>query len=113
MSRKHSMTKACEISAATRAKVAERDGYCCIICGSSNAEPNSHYIKKGQGGLGIAENVGTMCIHCHHEYDNGKNPEPIKRKFRTYLQACYPDWDESKLYYNKWGWCDDIQSNNG
>lgn len=95
--------KALDITQKTKQKVWERDGYCCIICGNPEAMPNSHYIRRSQGGLGIEQNVGTMCAACHHEYDNGfKYAERIKERFREHLMNCYPDWNEADLYYQKY-----------
>lgn len=86
-------TKALDISQRVKKRVWERDDYCCIICGNPQAMPNSHYIRRSQGGLGIEENVATMCINCHNEYDNGsgKYRKAIKESFRDYLMSIYPD----------------------
>ena len=35
-------------------------------------EPNMHFIRRSQNGLGIEENVVTGCLKCHAEYDDGK-----------------------------------------
>lgn len=96
--------KACDISQAVRRRVWNRDGGCCIICGNPQAMPNSHYIRRSHGGLGIEENVVTMCIECHNEYDNGsgKYTEALKEAVRDYLKAHYPEWNEEELIYKKW-----------
>ena len=95
--------KALDITQKTKQKVWERDGRCCIICGNPEAMPNSHYIKRSQGGLGIEQNVGTMCANCHYEYDHGfKYADQIKEKFKEHLMDCYPDWNEADLYYQKY-----------
>ena len=62
-------TKACDISQKVKFAVWMRDGERCIICGSHRAMPNSHYIKRSQGGLGIEENITTMCLKCHDAFD--------------------------------------------
>lgn len=95
--------KACDISQAVKRKVWERDGGCCIICGNPQAMPNSHYIRRSRGGLGIEQNVATMCIKCHNEYDNGSGEyrEVIAKAFRDYLSSCYHNWNEADLYYRK------------
>ena len=67
---KHRRTKATDISPKVKAIVWERDNKCCIICGKLGS-PNSHYISRAKGGLGIEQNIVTMCIHCHNAYDNG------------------------------------------
>lgn len=78
----------------------ERDDHRCIICGSYRAMPNSHFIKRSQGGLGIEENITTMCITCHEAFD-GTGRKQLIPKVRAYLKSKYPEWDEQKLYYKK------------
>lgn len=99
------MSRACEISTKVRRKVWARDGGCCIICGTPGA-PNSHYIRRSHGGLGIERNVAVMCRRCHEEYDNGsgKYQEAIEHAFRDYLSSYYEDWNEADLYYDKYKW---------
>lgn len=65
--------------------------------------PNAHYIPRSQGGLGIEENVVTLCLGCHMRYDNGAGREQTKAEIKSYLEELYPEWDESKLTYKKWG----------
>ena len=64
------MTTACDIPPAVKAKVWERDGGRCILCLSPEASPNAHYISRAHGGLGIPENIVTLCRRCHEQYDN-------------------------------------------
>lgn len=82
----------------------ERDNGCCIICGSPIARPNAHYIRRSQGGLGIEQNIVTLCMDCHNEFDNGsgKYAKPLKTAIRDYLKDHYDDWNEENLIYNKW-----------
>ena len=94
-------SKACDITQKVKERVWERDGGKCIICGSYQAMPNSHYIRRSQGGLGIEENVVTMCQRCHALYDQGVDREAIAAYTRNYLRKIYPGWDESKLIYKK------------
>ena len=93
-------TKAVAISPETRAKVEERDGYCCIFCGRLG-RGEAHYIKRSQGGLGIEENIITVCRACHHQMDDGFARELYLVKARDYLKRHYEDWDESNLVYKK------------
>lgn len=100
--------KACAISKKTKRIVAERDSLdgwpCCVVCGSPNARPEAHYISRANGGLGIPENIVTLCRRCHDEYDNGTAEERrnIGERIATYLKSYYPDWDEEKLVYRKY-----------
>lgn len=100
----HKRAKACDISQEVKVKVWERDKGCCIICGSPQAMPNAHYIRRSQGGLGIEQNVVTLCPDCHNEFDNGsgKCSQAIKEAVRDYLQSQYDDWNEKDLIYDKW-----------
>lgn len=97
---KSARSKACDISAKVKKAVWERDGERCIICGTHEAMPNSHYIRRSQGGLGIEENITTMCIRCHQAFD-GIARDRLKPKVAAYLKSKYPEWDEKKLIYRK------------
>ena len=57
-------TKALQIPPAVKRAVHDRDGGLCILCGRPG-DPVAHYISRAQGGLGIAENVVTLCGGCH------------------------------------------------
>lgn len=94
-------SKACDISPKVRKEVLERDR-CCIICGSHFGLQIAHYISRARGGLGIPQNLGVMCIHCHFQFDNGQFHKEIGQAFREHLRAHYPDWDEKNLVYRKW-----------
>lgn len=98
------MSKACDISRRVKFKVWDRDGHCCIICGNPSARANAHYIRRSQGGLGIEQNVVTLCLRCHDAFDNGDQREEIGSMIRDYLKCCYKNWDEKKLYYDKYKW---------
>ncbi|MDL2224655.1 hypothetical protein LJC20_00380 [Eubacteriales bacterium OttesenSCG-928-M02] len=90
-------------------RVWERDKGCCVICGSGQSVmPNAHYISRSKGGLGIEENIVTLCTplsinKCHERYDNGDAFERqwMGKMIADYLRACYPGWDEAKLIYKK------------
>lgn len=100
----HKRAKACDISQEVKVRVWERDKGCCIICGSPIAAPNAHYIRRSQGGMGIEQNIVTLCMDCHNEFDNGsgKYSQAIKKAVRDYLQGQYDDWSEKDLIYDKW-----------
>lgn len=81
-----------------------------MICGNSyGAMPNAHYISRSKGGLGIEENIVTLCgimteNKCHFKYDSGtrEERERIGNGIREYLKSQYPDWNEENLVYDKW-----------
>lgn len=104
-------TKALNIPPRVKMAVAERDSTdghpCCIWCGkpapSTNplAFSNAHYISRGQGGLGIEENILTLDWECHLRFDQSEHRKEMQEFFKDYLQRKYPDWDEEKLIYRK------------
>ena len=94
-------TKALMITKAVKQTVMERDGWC-ILCGMAG-NPDAHYISRAQGGLGIEQNIVTLCTDCHRRYDQTAERMLIRASIREYLQSKYPDWDENKLTYRKYG----------
>ena len=107
----HKRTKSLEIPMSVKKKVAERDSIgghpCCIYCGKPApttyplAFSNVHFISRGQGGLGIEENILTLDWECHMKYDHTDSREEMKAFFREYLMSKYPDWNEEDLIYKK------------
>lgn len=89
--------------------VAARDEFngwtCCIVCGqpapqnAPTAFSCAHYISRAQGGLGVEQNIVTLCPRCHRMYDQGIDRRALGNYIKGYLQSKYPDWDEEKLYY--------------
>ena len=98
---KHEQTKRTQITQSVKQKVWERDHGCCVSCGSPYAAPEAHFIPRSHGGLGIEENILTLCRECHDRYDNSTDREDMKEFFRWYLKQEYPDWSEEKLIYRK------------
>lgn len=94
-------TKALQIPPNVKAAVWERDGGCCVYCGSHNAAPVAHYIARSHGGLGIEENILTLCGECHRRYDQTTKRREMKEFFREYLKSKYPEWDEKNLIYRR------------
>ena len=70
-------TKALDITKKVKDEVWERDMGGCVVCGNMrNVMPNAHYIARSQSGLGIPENIVTLCTNftenkCHHYFDSG------------------------------------------
>lgn len=96
----HRMTKACKIHPLVREAVYVRDNERCIICGKPGL-PNAHYIPRSHGGLGVEENIVTLCPQCHFDYDNSQKRKEYGIFIKSYLKSKYPDWDETKLIYRK------------
>ena len=94
--------KACDIPKKVKDRVWERDNQRCIICGSNQAMPNAHFIRRSQNGLGIEENIVTLCMRCHMMYDQGVDRRAIETYIENYLKNLYPDWTREKLIYKKW-----------
>lgn len=95
-------SKACDISAKVKATVWERDKHRCIICADPNAMPNAHAVSRAHGGLGIPENIVTLCRKCHREYDHGIDREYYGQLIERYLKRQYPNWKKESVIYSKW-----------
>ena len=94
-------TKACDISKRVKQVVWERDGCYCVLCGNPEAMPNAHFIPRSHGGLGIEENIVTLCINCHRRFDQTSDRSEIKIRLENYLKSKYPNWNEKNLIYKK------------
>lgn len=100
-------TRKLDIPPKVKKEVFLRDEGKCVICGNDyNVMPNSHFIKRSQGGLGIKENVFTACTNftnnkCHERWEHHKCSEQEKDKVIAHFKALYPDWNEQDLYYTK------------
>lgn len=106
---KSKRSKACDIPQQVKFKVFLRDNGCCVICGNSqNVMPNAHFIPRSDGGLGIEENIVTLCTDltknkCHSRFDKGtkEERESCRGKIKRYLKSKYPNWKEENLIYKK------------
>lgn len=98
---KHKQTKATAIDRKTKETVYERDKGLCIICHRPGL-PEAHYIRRSQGGLGIPENIVTLCRECHREFDEGRKHSEYKEKIKNYLERFYPDFDDYNRIYHKY-----------
>lgn len=96
----HKQTKATSIPAATKQAVRERDGGRCVLCGRPG-NPWCHYISRAQGGLGIEQNIVTLCDKCHRRFDQSTDRAALKEALANYLRSKYPGWDEKNLIYRK------------
>lgn len=78
-----------------------RDGFKCVLCDERYGLQAAHFISRGSGGLGVAENLIMLCVRCHRDYDQSGKRAEIKEKLRAYLQRKYANWDEQKLRYKR------------
>ena len=106
----HKRTNALAITKAVKEAVARRDSCeghpCCILCGKPAptdaplAFSNAHYISRAQGGLGIEENILTLCPKCHKMFD-GVGREEMRPILVQHLRCHYDGWKEEDLYFKK------------
>lgn len=55
------------------------------------------------GGLGIKENIVTLCPQCHYEEDFGKDTKLYEEYIKNYLKSIYgANWTKEKLIYKKY-----------
>ena len=93
-------TKALEIPRSVKDRVYARDGGCCVLCGRPGL-PEAHYISRAHGGMGIEENILTLCRGCHRRYDQTIEREALGAVLADYLRRKYPDWTPTELIYRK------------
>lgn len=98
---KSKRSKATDISKVVKNVVWKRDKEMCIFCGNHIAMPSCHYIPRSKGGLGIEENIVTLCLNCHYNYDQTDMRPFYKEYIKKYLQSKYDDWKEENLIYRK------------
>ena len=93
-------SQACAIPPEVREKVEQRDNGLCCFC-KRPGRGEAHFISRAQGGLGIEQNIITVCRPCHDRLDNSQSRGLMKRVAEQHLRSCYPDWDPEKLIYHK------------
>ena len=97
----HNQTKRTRIDRKVKLKVYERDGGCCVICGAPGL-PEAHFIRRSQGGLGIEENIVTLCRKCHRDFDESEKRKEYTERIREYLNKFYPDFNDYDRIYHKY-----------
>ena len=78
----------------------ERDGRC-VICGANDGQPVAHIVARSHGGLGIPENIVTLCPRCHYRYDQTTERYFLRQQLEEYIKRFYPDWTERTVTYHK------------
>ena len=106
-------TEALSIPRSVKAAVAARDSVegwpCCILCGRPAPTGNplafscAHSIARSHGGLGIEENILTLCPNCHRQYDSTPLRAAYQPILARHLRENYPGWNEDQLTYKKEG----------
>lgn len=96
--------KALDFTPAVKAKIWERDGECCVLCGRwvPVSCANAHFVAQSQNGLGIEQNGLTLCPDDHHKYDNSDQRKIIRPKLWAHLKRHYPGLKETDLCYHKY-----------
>lgn len=94
--------KAHAIPATVKLIVNRRDDGLCVYCHRPGL-PEAHFIPRSKGGLGIPQNILTLCRSCHDLFDKGPKAqrEGMREYFREYLMSKYDDWSEDALVYHK------------
>lgn len=98
---KSKRTKACDITAKVKKAVWERDLHCCCVCGSTKASPNAHYIPRSANGLGIEQNIVTLCDKCHYRLDQTTERKNLLAYVKGYLNVKYPGFPDEKRVYRR------------
>lgn len=101
-SRVNRRAKALHPSESVKQAVYARDRGLCVWCGKPGL-PEAHYIGRFSSGMGVEQNILTLCRECHEKYDRGPREmrERMEQYFAEYLKACYPGWNESDLIYRR------------
>ena len=97
----HRRTKALAITKTVKKHVVKRDDGLCIFCHKPGL-PEAHFISRAQGGLGIEENILTVCRPCHDLLDNSQARGMMLQIAEAYLREHYSDWDKENLVYHKY-----------
>lgn len=96
--------KATDISQRVRKEINERDRLTCVSCGRNYNLQIAHiYLPRSRGGLGVKENLATLCIECHLKYDNGRfeDQQQIKTRVHAYMESIYGQPNLEQLKYKK------------
>lgn len=112
----HRQTKSTSIPTSVKAAVALRDSVhgpaTCIICGAPGG-PHCHIVRRSQGGMGVEQNIVTLCGPCHYALDEGlylnrlkplnlNSQQDVRDYVISYIKGFYPDWTEESVKYKKW-----------
>lgn len=94
-------THALNIPKRVKDAVWQRDNHRCILCQSTQAMPNAHVVPRAQGGLGVEQNVVTLCQNCHRKLDQTTQRKHLLQEVYAYMQSKYPSWQAQHQVYRK------------
>lgn len=97
----HKRTRACGIPKEVKLIVYERDHERCIFCGAPGL-PEAHVIPRSHGGLGVPQNIITVCRSCHNKLDNSTDRQQMLDVAVEYLGSYYPNISQTDVIYQKW-----------
>lgn len=94
-------TRATSISAEVKRRVSDRDGGECIFC-HRLGNPEAHVISRAQGGLGIEQNIITVCRECHERMDASTDRPIYVAMAEEYLRRIYgEEFDKVEKVFRK------------
>jgi len=102
---KSKRSKATDITPKVRKQVLNRDNFACIICGSTyNLELAHVFLSRAHMGLGVKENLATLCKKHHMILDSGNKQEQhnIRLAVESYMRSKHGDIDIKSLKYDKY-----------
>jgi hypothetical protein len=98
-----------EISKETRARVLERNGFTCQMCGLAAGDidpfmPNrtvrltmGHIIDKSKGGSDTYENLRAVCTNCNEGLQNASLPKPSRIQLLAQVRRATMDDQKAVL----------------
>lgn len=95
------LTKATDITKHVRQEVLVRDNAKCIICGSMYGLSLHHFVPRSKCGMGISENLVTLCRHCHFKVHNNSKLN-FQSRIKIYLDTLYPGFKKTDRIHNKY-----------
>ena len=98
---KSKRSKATDISQKVKLTVWERDGHRCVFCGNTYAMPNAHIVSRASGGLGVEQNIITLCWQCHERMDHTTDRDKYIKWAKAYIAGKYGEFNESEVIYKK------------
>lgn len=66
-----------------RIRIYERDGWCCVLCGSTRYLTIDHKVPRSAGGSRAYENLQAMCYECNHSKGSDGKGKKGKKKHRV------------------------------